>query len=92
MMLFTDPEEVAKIAKEVNPFWEKPTLNGEDFQVNLKIPVENNGNTHIKPTGKIYLYDGDEQLKKIGKESILNENGAFMGEKIVDYIPVNDNK
>ena len=92
MMIFTDPEEVQKIAEEINPFWEKPTLNGEDFQVNLKIPVENNGNTHIKPTGKIYLYDGDEQLTKIGKEAILNENGAFVWEKIVDYIPINDGK
>jgi hypothetical protein len=92
MMVFTDPEEVQKMAEEINPFWEKPTLNWEDFQVDLKIPVQNNGNTHIKPTGKIFLYDGDEQLVKIWKEAILNENGAFMGEKIVDYIPINDNK
>jgi hypothetical protein len=92
MMVFTDPEEVQKMAQEINPFWEKPTLNSADFQVDLKIPVQNNGNTHIKPTGKIFLYDGDEQLVKIWKEAILNENGAFMGEKIVDYIPINDNK
>lgn len=29
-------------------------------------------------------------LKNIGKEAIVSPAGAFMGEKLVDYIPVND--
>lgn len=29
-------------------------------------------------------------IQAIGKESILNEYGATIGEKIVDYIPFND--
>jgi len=92
VMIFEDTEELKKVADEVNPFWEKPTLDTTDFQVTLKVPVENKWNTHVRPTWKIYLYDGDEQLKKIGKEAIVNEQGVFVGEKIVDYLPINDTK
>lgn len=92
VMIFEDPEELKKVADEVNPFWEKPTLDTTDFQVTLKVPVENKWNTHVRPTWKIYLYDGDEQLKKIGKEALVNEQGVFVWEKIVDYLPINDTK
>ncbi len=57
MMIFTDPEESAKLLYEVNPFWEKPVLEEEDFIVTLKLPFENSGNTHVRPTGKVYLHD-----------------------------------
>jgi|GEM_PF-5839417 hypothetical protein len=40
-MIFEDTEELKKVADEVNPFWEKPTLDTTDFQVTLKVPVEN---------------------------------------------------
>lgn len=63
---------------ELNPFWEKPVLVKENLQISLNVPVQNLGNIHIKPTGKIYIYDGDEMLKKVGKESILNENGVYV--------------
>lgn len=78
------------LSQELNPFWEKPVLGKTDLQVTLNIPVQNSGNIHIKPTGKIYIYDGEEMLKKIGKESIVNENGVYIWEKVVDYLPIND--
>jgi hypothetical protein len=75
---------------ELNPFWEKPVLSKTDLQISLNIPVQNSGNIHIKPTGKIFIYDGEVMLTRIGKESIVDENGVYKGEKIVDYLPIND--
>jgi hypothetical protein len=90
-MVFTDPEEATKkLLQEINPVWEKPTLSSSGFVVTLKIPVKNDGNIHIKPTGKISLYDGDTLLTRIGKQVIMDENGVYIGEKIVDYLPIND--
>jgi hypothetical protein len=90
MMYFTDPEESEKLLNEINPLWEKPTLRDDDFLVTLRIPVENAGNTHVTPTGKIYLYEGDTRLEHIGRQSIVDENGVYLGEKIVDFLPIND--
>jgi hypothetical protein len=91
MMIFIEPEDRERFFGELNPLWEKPKLDEKDFNLTMKIPVKNDGNTHIKPTGKIYLYDENgEQLTKIGKISVVNENGVYMGEKIVDYLPIND--
>ncbi|MDD3302683.1 MAG: hypothetical protein PHN31_03930 [Candidatus Gracilibacteria bacterium] len=62
-----------------------------DFSVDFSIDFSNKGNVHIKPTGKIEIVDENGNvLKKIGKESIKNENGAIIGNKVVDYIPIND--
>lgn len=70
---------------------EIPEKYTKDLDIIFNIPFENTGNTHIKPLGKIILKDENgNELKAIGKESIINENGATIGEKIVDYIPVND--
>lgn len=75
MMIFTDPEETEKLLAEINPLWTNPTLNtDEEFLVTLRIPIDNAGNTHITPTGKIYLYDGDTQLNRIGRQSIVDDN------------------
>ena len=91
MMVFTDPEESQEFLNEINPLWDKPTLSeSEDFILTLKIPIENTGNTHVRPTGKIYLSDGDTRLERIGKQAIVNENGVYLGEKIVDFLPIND--
>lgn len=87
---FSDSSAWGDMIGELNPFWERPTLSKTNLQISLSIPVENAGNIHIKPTGKIYLYDGDTMLKKIGKESIVDENGVFKGERVVDYLPIND--
>ncbi|MCH2189206.1 hypothetical protein MK079_05270, partial [Candidatus Gracilibacteria bacterium] len=63
----------------------------ENFDITFEIPFQNNGNIHIKPTGKIVLKDEDgKELKGIGKEVITNDDGVVIGEKIVDYIPIND--
>jgi hypothetical protein len=79
MMIFTDPEETEKLLAEINPLWTNPTLNtDEEFLVTLRIPIDNAGNTHITPTGKIYLYDGDTQLNRIGRQSIVNDNGVYL--------------
>ena len=74
MMVFTDPEETEKVLTELNPIWENPTLTDEEFLVTLRVPIDNQGNTHITPTGKIYLYDGEERLDRIGRQSVVDEN------------------
>lgn len=57
----------------------------------FQITFKNEGNTHLKPTGKIELTDENGQtLKNIGKESIVTPAGAFIGERMVDYIPINN--
>ena len=44
-------------------------IHSEDSQVRQMASI------HIRPTGKIYLYDEDGvQLEKVGKESIVDEN------------------
>ncbi|MDD2565681.1 MAG: DUF916 domain-containing protein [Candidatus Gracilibacteria bacterium] len=62
-----------------------------NFPITFQTKFSNDGNVHIKPTGKIVLTDENgNELKNVGKESLVNPNGAFIGEKLVDYIPVND--
>jgi RNA polymerase subunit RPABC4/transcription elongation factor Spt4 len=72
--------------------WEDFEGNKEDdLDIKFEIPFENKWNTHIKPTGKITLVDEDgKQIENVGKEVVLNDNGAIIWEKIVDYIPIND--
>ncbi len=63
----------------------------EDFNITFSLPVKNDGNVHVQPTWKIVITDGDgKTLTSIGKEVIVNEYGSIVGEKIVDYIPIND--
>lgn len=63
----------------------------KDPIISLGLPVENKGTIHIIPEGKITLYTDDgTQLLRIGKELIKNENGAIVGEKIVDYLTINE--
>lgn len=82
-----------EILTEVNPLWDKPMLENENFNLTLKVPVRNDGNIHIRPTGKVYIFDeNDVQLEKVGKESIVDENGVYVGEQIVNYLPINDER
>jgi hypothetical protein len=105
MMIFTDPVVYQPIIDTVNPFWDIPRLESAptdntgtnpsntptDPIVSLGLPVDNNGTIHIIPSGKITLYTADGmQLTRIGKELIKNENGAIVGEKIVDYLTINE--
>jgi len=77
--------------------WEKNNnslTQKSDFS-NLPIYFEtkfkNDWNTHLKPTWKIELIDENwETLKNIWKESIISPSWAFIWEKMVDYIPIND--
>jgi len=81
--------------------WEENTNNNEktptdnnkdtDFNVDLTIDFSNKWNTHLKPKWKIEIIDEDWNiLKKIWKETIKNEGWAIVWEKVVDYIPIND--
>jgi hypothetical protein len=63
----------------------------DTFPIAFETKFKNGGNTHLKATGKIELVDENgEILKNVGKESIVSPAGAFVGEKLTDYIPVND--
>ena len=64
-------------------FWE--------FPITFETKFVNDGNVHIKPTWKITLTDENwNDLKSIWKETILNAKWAFIWEKLVDYLPIND--
>ncbi|MCD5375043.1 hypothetical protein LR010_01160, partial [Candidatus Gracilibacteria bacterium] len=66
-------------------------INTGDFNIDFSFPINNTGNTHIKPTGKIVLKDENgDIIKAIGKETLSNDSGAVTGVNIVDYIPIND--
>ncbi|MDQ7009667.1 MAG: hypothetical protein Q9M94_05240, partial [Candidatus Gracilibacteria bacterium] len=75
---------------------EKKEENSEEennFNISFSIPINNKGNTHIKTTGEINLFDEDgNQINQIGKKIIVNEKGAIIGEEIVNYLPINDNE
>lgn len=52
---------------------------------------QNSWNVHLKPTWKITLIDENgNTLKNIWKQPLLSPSGTFLGETLVDYIPVND--
>ena len=66
MMVFIEPEERVNFFKNINPFWSEPKLAQKKFDFEMKIPIKNDGNTHIRPTGKIELYEQDGQkLEKV---------------------------
>lgn len=61
------------------------------FPIAFSTRMKNDGNVHVKPVGKIELVDeSGEVLKNVGKEALVSPQGAFIGEKLVDYVPVND--
>lgn len=63
----------------------------KDFPIVFETKFENNWNVHIKPSWKITLVDEDwKTLTSIWKEAIINPAWAYIWEKLVDYIPVND--
>lgn len=77
--------------------WEKINLElkqkdkFDDFPIVFETQFENGWNIHIKPKWKIELIDENwEILKNVWKEVLANENWTYLGEKMVDYIPVND--
>ena len=67
------------------------TEKTDSFEITIEIPIENKWNTHVKPSWKITLIDENwNELKKIWKEVVTNDKWAIIGEKIVDYLPIND--
>ena len=81
-----DIEDIQEVSNNLIPLGEQ-----EDFGIWFEVPFENTGNTHIKPKGKITLKDSKGNvITWVGKESITNQFGAVVWEKIVNYIPVND--
>ena len=66
-------------------------LEKEDFNIDFSTLFINEGNTHLNPTWKVILIDENwKQIKWIWKETIKNDNWAKIWEKIVDYLPIND--
>lgn len=65
--------------------------NFDDFPITFQTVFENSWNVHLKPTWKITLIDESwEVLKNIWKEVISSPAWAYVWEKMVDYIPIND--
>lgn len=64
----------------------------KDFEIIFNTLFKNIWNTHIKPYWRISLIDENwKEIKWIWKEIIKNEAWAIIWEKIVDYLPINDN-
>lgn len=69
----------------------KSSSEFDNFPIYFETKFKNDGNIHIKPKWKVVLIDDSwEVLKNIWKESLTSPAGAFIWEKMVDYIPVND--
>lgn len=63
----------------------------EVLPVNFSVRYHNSGNVHVKPEGKIEMYNMfGQKLNPAGVLSIVNEAGIEMKKELVDYIPVND--
>lgn len=60
--------------------------------VSFLLRFENSGNVHIKPSGRIEIYNFGQLVEKSSVRTILNSNGVPVEQEIVDYIPVNDNR
>ncbi len=82
------------LVEELDPFESAPVEVVKPkgrFSVDFQVPISNSWNTHFKPSGKITIIDENgNQMLKIGKETIKSPEWAFIGERIVDYIPIND--
>ena len=65
----------------------------EKFPIYFQTLFENTWNTHLKPTWKITLIDENwEVLKNVWKETISSPAWAYIWERMVDYIPINDTR
>ena len=92
---YTDPPLFDDSEDLWNSWWDiesyDPDLFDEDFWIEFEFPVNNNGNSHIKPVWKVTLTDENwDVIKAVGKEVVSNDVGSIIWENIVDYIPIND--
>lgn len=63
----------------------------QDFPIVFQTIFENSWNVHLKPKWKITLVDESwEILTNIWKETVTSPAWAYLWEKMVDYIPIND--
>lgn len=75
--------------KQDNKFQAESSFSS--FPINFETKFRNDWNVHFKPTWKITLIDENwEDLKNVWKEAVVSPAWAFIWEKLVDYIPVND--
>lgn len=64
-----------------------------ELPIPLAVRYENTGNVHLKPAGKIELFNTFGQpVKAIGAQSVFNDRGVEISREIVDYIPFNGGK
>lgn len=75
--------------KEFKIEWEDNEF--DTFPINFSTSFENNWNIHLKPKWKIELIDEDWNiLENIWKEILTSPAWAYLWEKMVNYIPIND--
>lgn len=78
-----------QIGQGEEAFEEKQSFNS--FPIKFETVFQNLWNIHIKPKWKVELIDEDGNvLEKVGKEAIVSPAWAFVWEKMVNYIPIND--
>lgn len=86
-ILWEKDEDLSSAPENTDMTWSWDT----DFSVDLTLDFSNKWNTHLKPKWRVEIVDEDwKTLKKIWKETIKNEAWAIVWEKVVDYIPIND--
>lgn len=85
---YTDKFTIGQKNKD-NKFEEKTSF--DNFPIDFNVLFKNDWNVHLKPTWKIEILDeNNTPLKNIWKEVITSPAWAYIGEKMVDYIPLND--
>jgi len=63
----------------------------ENAPIPFAIRYENTGNVHIKPEGRIEIFNTfGQKVRSVGVVSILNELGVEVQKEIVDFIPANN--
>ena len=63
----------------------------ELLPINFSVRYHNTGNVHIKPQGKIQIYNMfGQKLDPAGVLTVVNEAGVEMKKELVDYVSVND--
>jgi len=85
--IFTNPDTV--IAENIKKADRRRLFSS--LPVTFTTRLEDTGNVHLKPQGKIEIRNiWGKKMKSIGTEIMLNSTGAITGEKEVDYLPVNN--
>ena len=71
--------------------WFTQKSSFENFPIVFETLFENGWNIHLKPKWKIELVDEDGNvLKNVWKETLTSPAWTYLWEKMVDYIPIND--